>query len=148
MKLFTSNYAKSSNDPMAVSISQGVPKFFHGKKYPALAPSWKIVKNPNLTVEQYKIEYQKILDTLDVHDVVRQLGDGAVMLCWESANEFCHRQVVAKWMNEAGYDVEEKETSYVKELDLPKSTLSLDELSERLKEKLPQKSVSNQIGLF
>jgi predicted RNase H-like nuclease len=46
----TSNFAKSGKDPDAVAISQGVPRFYKGRRYMPLAPPrWLLkAKDPEL----------------------------------------------------------------------------------------------------
>jgi hypothetical protein len=54
----------------------------------------------------------QVLDKLDPHKIIKDLGgDNFIMLCWEDPGVFCHRRVVAAWM--------QKHTGVlVKELDL------------------------------
>jgi len=51
----------------------------------------------------------QVLDKLDPHKIIRDLGgDNFLMLCWEDPGVFCHRRVVAVWMEKAtGIKVEE-----------------------------------------
>jgi uncharacterized protein (DUF488 family) len=51
--------------------------------------------------------YRALLARLDPRLVARELGDGAVLLCWESDPALCHRTAVAEWLRAAGYDVAE-----------------------------------------
>lgn len=113
MKLYTSNFAKSWNNPSAWAISQGIPKGYKGKRFEALAPPWALVRGQYISHNEYKTIYQeKILNNLDPHKVVKILGDGAIMLCWESADKFCHRFIVADWLRVAGYYVDEIPEKY------------------------------------
>ena len=59
----TSNFAKNAKHPEAVAISQGVPRFYRGKRYMPLAPPrWLLkAKDPELLDR----EYRKQLDALD-----------------------------------------------------------------------------------
>lgn len=111
MKLFTSNYARHGRDPNAVCISIKPIWWFKGRCYYALAPTWDIVtgvKNGSIDEKQYTLEYLKILDKLDPQKVVDDLGDNAIMLCYESPKDFCHRHIVAHWLNKnLGLDVQE-----------------------------------------
>lgn len=70
-----------------------------------LAPPWALVheKDP----KKYAKAYRAQLSELDVMAVVAEVGDGAVMLCWESTDSNCHRRLVAEWMRAAGVDVVE-----------------------------------------
>src|SRR6266568_3512600 len=90
----TSNFAKSARHPDAVAISQGVPRFYRGKRYMPLAPPrWLLkAKDPEL----FDREYRKQLATLDPRQVAEELGPDAILLCWESFNVRCHRRLVAE----------------------------------------------------
>src|SRR5207249_4653957 len=94
----TSNFAKSARHPDAVAISQGVPRFYRGKRYMPLAPPrWLLkAKDPEL----FDREYRKQLDSLDAKQVAEDLGPDAILLCWESFNVRCHRRLVAEWLEE------------------------------------------------
>jgi len=94
----TSNFARSSRDPNAVAISQGVPRWYKGRRYMPLAPSRELLnaKDPEL----FDREYRKQLAALDAKQVAEELGPDAVILCWESFNVRCHRRLVAEWLEE------------------------------------------------
>ena len=100
----TSYFAKNAKHPNAVAISLIVPEWFKGRQYRKLAPSWDIFNNwkkngsDALYTKQYKWE---ILGTLDPLVVYEELGPNAVMLCYEGKGKFCHRHIVAEWLNEA-----------------------------------------------
>lgn len=92
-----------------VAISQGVPKWNDGKfkDFKLLAPSWKLVRESN--EGKYEELYtEEVLSKLDARKIYEQLGEDAVLLCWEKPNEFCHRHLVAKWFEqELGIKVDE-----------------------------------------
>jgi len=94
----TSNFARSSKHPDAVAISQGVPRWYKGRRYMTLAPPrWFLnAKDPEL----FDREYRKQLDALDAQQVAGDLGPDAILLCWESFNVRCHRRLVAEWLEE------------------------------------------------
>ena len=51
---------------------------------------------------------ENVLSKLNPDDVVKDLydlsnGRDVVLLCYEKPPRFCHRQIVAKWLNDAGY---------------------------------------------
>ena len=94
----TSNFAKSAKNPDAVAISQGVPRWYKGRRYMPLAPPrWLLkAKDPEL----FNREYRKQLDGLDPKEVAKELGPDAILLCWESFNVRCHRRLVAEWLEE------------------------------------------------
>jgi uncharacterized protein (DUF488 family) len=99
----TSNFARSGKDPQAIAISRGVPRGWKGQRYMALAPPWDLVKIEDEQVfrERY---HKEVLSKLEPRTVFNELGEDAILLCWEAAGKFCHRQVVAEWM-EAFLDV-------------------------------------------
>ena len=101
MKIYTSYFAKSSRHPRAVSIARFSPRWYgKGRRYIQLAPSPQLLKS-KLPPDQWREEYQtQVLDRLDPLLVALELGDGAVMLCFEKPGEICHRHYVADWLRE------------------------------------------------
>jgi hypothetical protein len=106
--IFTSNFKIAGHLPQAVAISQGIPRGWQGRRYKPLAPPWNLVKltDNSQFIRLYKAQ---VLDRLDAANVLRDLGeDNFLLLCWEAPGEFCHRRVVAAWLQkEAGVQVEE-----------------------------------------
>jgi hypothetical protein len=94
----TSNFAKRGKHPDAVAISQGVPRFYQGKRYLPLAPPRWLLKTKD--PELFDLEYRKQLHSLDAEQVTEDLGPNAVLLCWESFNVRCHRRLIAEWLEE------------------------------------------------
>lgn len=94
----TSNFAMSAKHPDAVAISRGVPRWYKGRRYIALAPPRRLLnaKDPEL----FDREYRKQLEALDAKQVAEELGPNAILLCWESFNVRCHRRLVAEWLEE------------------------------------------------
>ena len=95
----TSNFRNSGKDENAVAISRGIPRYWRGKRYIALAPSRELMKieDEQLYTRRYKKE---VLDQLDPRQVYDDLGPDAILLCWEAPGEFCHRRLVAEWLQE------------------------------------------------
>lgn len=107
-KLYTSSFNLAGREKKAVAISVGVPGWYKGKRFNALAPTWEMVKGYNsgkLTQRQYTIRYNKILKSHDAKSIVKLLPSGSILLCWEAPGDFCHRRLAAKWI--------EKETGIV-----------------------------------
>lgn len=105
----TSYFAKSGNNPDAVSIASKSPLWFTGKSYPPLAPPWRLVvsyQKGEIDKYQYEEVYNKQLNNLNALKVREDLGDNAVLLCWE-AKGFCHRHLVANWLKKFGIEVDE-----------------------------------------
>jgi len=101
-------------DPGAVAISRGVPRWFEGRVYDPLRPPWELVeqaKSGVITTEEYERRYRAdVLGILDPATVRRELGDDAILLCWERPGAACHRRIVARWLDEhLGIEVPEAE---------------------------------------
>ena len=107
----TSYFSKSAKNPNAVSISLGVPHWFDGRQYKKLAPpAWllKRYKQDGDKARYIDDYYNSILINLDAKQVYEELGEDAVLLCWESSEKFCHRHIVSSWLkHKLDIDVEE-----------------------------------------
>ena len=96
----TSNFATCGKLVNAVSISGAAPEWYTGKQYRKLAPRWWFFKLYKETGDEdhYCKHFQlEVLDKLDPRVVFDEL-DGAVLLCYEKPGEFCHRRLVATWL--------------------------------------------------
>jgi uncharacterized protein (DUF488 family) len=97
----TSYFAKSANHPNAVSIAGKAPEWYKGRQYKKLAPKYwffKKFKEDNDIVFYTEHYYKEVLDLLDPLEIVQELGENAVILCWEASDKFCHRHLVAEWL--------------------------------------------------
>ena len=101
----TSNFARSGSHPRAVAISRTRPPGWTGRAYEPLAPSWRLVqaaKSSAIDEGEYIRRYrEEVLSKLDPGKVYADLGEDAVLLCWENSGAFCHRRLVAEWFEEA-----------------------------------------------
>lgn len=92
---------------VSISGNRGKDVHFMGECYPALAPKlsfWKIwhdnigkispYDNNRYYIEEY---YKQVLSKLDAIEVFENL-DNSILLCYEEAEEFCHRHIVAAWL--------------------------------------------------
>lgn len=119
MKIQTSYFANAKHIPAGVvriSICRKIPPWYKGFSYNALAPSsgilnqWKDESNENVYIERFQKE---ILDNLDAKKIYADLenickGRNCVLLCYEKSSSFCHRHLVADWLNkELGIKVKE-----------------------------------------
>jgi len=111
--MMTSNFARHNIEkfPNAVSIARS-SRLFKVRRYPQLVPSRDLFTKylaGNLNEMEYAIEYRRdVLDKLDPAKVFQELGSDAVLLCWEAPGKFCHRQLVAAWLEDAlGIEVPE-----------------------------------------
>lgn len=116
VKIFTSYYGspiwkKKKTDDASVatvrpiSISLFTPRWFLNgvcDGYPLLAPPELLLreyKNGSITSEEYVYIYREVvLGVLNKEKVINDLGDGAVLLCYEKPGEFCHRHIVGEWL--------------------------------------------------
>ncbi len=98
----TSYFGKSKDNPNAISIARITPRWFRGKIYIDLAPSFDLIrkyKKGIINEERYSFLYKKdILGNLDPDKVLNDLGENAVLLCYETSDKFCHRHLVAEWL--------------------------------------------------
>jgi len=107
----TSNYYISGRESNAVSIAAKAPDWFKGRQYKKLAPKYHFFKKYKLDgdEESYTRQYYKeVLDKLDPKEAFEELGEDATLLCWEKPGNFCHRRIVAEWLEKAlGVTIEE-----------------------------------------
>ena len=114
-QLFTSYLAKKATDPKSVAICAWVPHWFRvPKRYPDLAPTMEMVKKYKAgeidNTEYTETYFEIVLDKrgLKAQQIVDDMDDGTIMLCFEKPGEFCHRRLVAKWVeSETGLVVPE-----------------------------------------
>lgn len=91
---------------LGVSIALVTPKWFIGNTYPDLFPTWLLVnayKRSNrgaVAQDEYTEAYHlQVLDHLDPVKVYTDLKD-SVLLCYEVSHAFCHRHIVAQWLED------------------------------------------------
>jgi hypothetical protein len=77
-----------------VGIARGKPKFFTGPSELRLAPTWTMLK---MKRPDYDARFAAQLAALDPRELYETLGEEAVLLCWETPGEGCHRRTVAEW---------------------------------------------------
>lgn len=104
-KIYTSNYRRCGSNPNAIAISYIVPDWYEGRTLGMLAPTpdmiSKIKKDVHLyTYEDYTTAYLNLLEEREVFPdwLVDDLSDGAILLCYEDPGDFCHRRVLAEWI--------------------------------------------------
>jgi len=76
---------------------------FAGPSYPDLFPKWSFLKKykEDGNEADYTREYHaQVLSKLDPNKVYDDLKD-STLLCWEKSGEFCHRRLVAEWIEKA-----------------------------------------------
>ena len=107
----TSYFAKYKGDN-GVSIALYTPKWFKGRTYKKLAPTSKLLfdyKNKKISdIEYIEIYKRDVLKKLNPKQVYEELGKDSVLLCFEKVGSFCHRHIVALWLEEElGIAIEE-----------------------------------------
>ena len=126
VNIYTSYFGNLKNIPkniIPVSICLKVPKEYKGIQYKKLAPTYDILSHYKETGDKtaYVLKYNKeIIKKLNAKDVVDDLlcmtglkqgvderKNGIVLLCYETPEDFCHRHLIADWLNANGYDVVE-----------------------------------------
>jgi len=114
----TSYFAKYRGDK-GCNIAAWPIKGFTGMLYPKLYPYWSFFSAYKDTMSQtpenflqaqeaYTKEYYRmVLDRLDPKQVYNELK-GYVLLCYEKPGDFCHRRLVADWIEKSiGIEVPE-----------------------------------------
>ncbi len=103
MNLFTSSFAIAGREKSAVAISVGKPRSWTGRSFDKLAPEWVWVRNHHRgiwTDADYAEAYNGLLEKLDAADVVKELGNNSIMLCFCSVPKVkCHRLLVSRWLS-------------------------------------------------
>jgi len=106
MEIYTSNFAKMERLKKAgivpVSIARYAPKGVSCFSVIELAPRAEMLKMPEA---QYLQEYEKILNNLNPSRILNRIqtyagSNNVALLCYEKSEAFCHRHLVAKWLNE------------------------------------------------
>lgn len=91
-----------------ISISLYTPHWFTGFKYPLLSPTPDILhdyKSKLIDVDTYINRYLNQvligLDSIQVLSNISRIGNGndIALCCYEKSGEFCHRHLVANWLN-------------------------------------------------
>lgn len=117
MKIYTSYFGNAKKLQEAnvemVNIARYKPRYFSGFSLLYAAPLSFMLKE-DMTEEQYVEHYNNlVLKPLNIEVLLKTLraigGDKDVALCcYEKPGQFCHRHLLAKWLNEkAGLDIKE-----------------------------------------
>ena len=108
MRIFTGNYEECKiGNLISISGDRGKKAGFVGKAIPALAPKrvfWEIwhnnigkisdEKNTRYYIEQY---YNQVLSKVNIEKLLQDETD-PILLCYEKGQEFCHRHIVAEFI--------------------------------------------------
>ena len=121
IKTASFNILKKEDLEGAVSIALFASSFSEVKfEYKALAPNWKIhdkFKKKILSEKKFIIAYKEQLDELNPASVAEHLylltaGEEPILMCHCSKIEFCHRHLIADWL-------ENKLRIHIEEFDSP-----------------------------
>ena len=105
--LYTSNYARWGSHPNAITISKKAPDWFVGESLPQLAPTWELIygyKDGTIPDFLYASEYKRLLNKRKVDpNLLLELSvndEPVFLLCYESPKDFCHRHILAEWVED------------------------------------------------
>ena len=116
MKVFTSYFAIQSDNPKAKGTCISAPKFFHGPNIREFAPTDVLIKELKfgfIDQAEYFNLYMKKLKHIKPTNLRKLVHKGDVFLCWEKDDKMCHRHVLAEYLREHGYEVEELTEKYI-----------------------------------
>ena len=116
--IYTSYFAKLNKLPediVPIFICGKAPDFYKGLQYKILAPTYDMFTRWKKDHDNanYIIEYNtKVLSRLEPKRVINDLnnlsgGKDIALICYEKSSDFCHRHLVAEWLNSNGYPCEE-----------------------------------------
>ncbi len=110
----TSSFRRAKGDRLCVAISAYVPRGYNGRRCKKLAPPYWLMrkcKSGEMTDEEFERLFKEhVLDKLDANEILAEIGNDAILLCWEKPGEFCHRTLVGAWLSEElGIEVKERE---------------------------------------
>ena len=86
----TSNFARAKNLPSdlrPVGIAVKPPRWYKGDHEQRLAPTADMLR---MSLDRYNELFDAILSELDAEQLYRELGENAVLLCWEPPGFSCH----------------------------------------------------------
>ena len=95
----TSYFAKYRESD-GVNIAIRHPSGFKGISYTSLFPKWSFLSQYKVDGDEEaytKAYYEQVLSKLDPYKVYVDLKD-CTLLCWEKSGSFCHRRLVADWL--------------------------------------------------
>ena len=121
--IYTSYFAKLKSLPeniIPISICGKAPDWYKGLQYKKLAPKYEFFMEwkKNHDNDYYiKCFNEQVLDKLDPVDVILDFSrmiygfnvgeDDICLICYEKPEDFCHRHLVAKWLNDHGISCKE-----------------------------------------
>lgn len=118
--IYTTYFGKLKSLPkniIPISICGKAPDLYKGLQYKKLAPKydffmqWKQTHDNDYYIRCFN---KQVLGILDCNKVVAELysmsnDNDIALVCYEKPGDFCHRHLVAEWLQDADYDCEEYE---------------------------------------
>lgn len=127
--IYTSYFAKLKSLPhniIPISICAKAPSWYEGLQYKKLAPKydffmkWKENHDNDYYIKCFN---EQVLNELNVLTVIKDLIDlipqdlisehglnkTICLVCYEKPSDFCHRHLVADWLNKNGFKGKEYE---------------------------------------
>lgn len=121
MKIYTSYFANErelrKRNIVPIGIALYSPRWFVGPSLKMVSPSYDILHNSKNHEDYEKRFFSEILAHRDpkvFFSNIEKLANGkdVALCCYEKPGDFCHRHLVAKWMNEKlGLQIQEYEVS-------------------------------------
>lgn len=117
--IYTSYFAKikelEKNGITPISICGKAPAWYKGLQYKKLAPKydffmkWKENHDNDYYIKCFNEQVLNKLDPMRVYNELCALADSSkiALICYEKPSDFCHRHLVADWLTERGFDIEE-----------------------------------------
>ena len=121
--IYTSYFANLKNIPsdiVPISICGKAPDWYTGLQYKKLAPKydffmkWKETHDNDFYIKCFE---DRVLSATCVNSVIKDLYDMArqfnpnfkhiCLICYEKPSDFCHRHLVAKWLQNNGIQCKE-----------------------------------------
>ena len=111
MKIYTSYFGNlknlEKNNIVPIGICCYPPKWFKGPNLLSIAPTPDILINCKSNHQEYIKRFKNEIISLqnDPKEFVKRItfiseGKDLALCCFEKPNEFCHRHLVAEWLNE------------------------------------------------
>lgn len=92
-----------------IGIARYQPRWFSGRNMKHLAPTSYMLSD-KCSSEEYLRLYDDLLNNLNLDELRKQfeiIGHDIALCCYEKPTDFCHRHLLADYLNKNGFDVQE-----------------------------------------